>query len=106
MLSRKKWPDLTLIILFGSILFYTINGEDILGKLAASSSMGQLLTLLLHPFAHHNEDPWHIVGDIVLGFFVMGTLIESWVALGWKYRYTMYGLSYVSSLLAYIVMWK
>lgn len=75
-------------------------------ELVASGSMGRVLSWLLHPFAHHNENLWHIVGDIVLGFFVMGTLIESWVALGWKYRYEMYGLSYISALLADVTMWK
>jgi len=91
--SPRKWPYLTFIILVGSIVLYTIHGEDILANLLASGPIGQLLTLLLHPFVHMKNDPWHLVGNIVLGFFVMGTLIESWVALKWKYRYTMYGLA-------------
>ena len=106
MFSPRKWPYLTFIILVGSVVLYTIHGEDILANLLASSLTGQLLTLLLHPFVHMKSDPWHLVGNLVLGFFVMGTLIESWVALKWKYRYTMYGLAYISSLVVYIIMWK
>lgn len=106
MSSDRRWPYLTVAILVGSVLLYAAHGQVLLEQLAASGPIGRLLSFLLHPFAHNKEDVWHIVGDIGLGFFVMGTLIESWVALGWKYRYQMYGLSYVSSLLADVMMWK
>lgn len=82
-----------------------MSGVVLLDSLSRSGMVGLVLTLFLHPFVHH-IDPWHLWSDLVLGFLVMVVLVESWVALNWKYRYKMYLLAYVSSLIAYLLTWQ
>jgi len=105
LLSPRRWPYLTVTILVVTVIAQIENAVIPLYSLSRSSTGGLILALFLHPFVHH-MDPWHLWGDLVLGFLVMGILIESWVALSWKYRYAMYGLAYVSSLVACVLTWQ
>jgi len=108
LVSLKKLPFATIAFIVASVAF-----SYYLWYFAPMSFQrwlfldptGQLVLVLIHPIVHVSVE--HLVGNMVFGIAILGTLIESWMTLlTRRLRYGMLVFCYLASLAVSVLVWK
>ena len=100
-LRRVPWGTIALVA--ASVLFFYLALPP-LREWLESDPTGKMVSLLIHPLIHENED--HLWGNIFFGLLIAGTLIESWMThLTQRSRWSILLTCYVISLTVSLGDW-
>jgi membrane associated rhomboid family serine protease len=104
----RRIPYATIALIFGSVAFFCFSFLPVAEPFSywlLFDPTGRFVLLLIHPIVH--IDFRHLVGNMIFGIAILGTLIESWMVLvRRRVRYGILVFCYASSLGVSALVWK
>lgn len=102
-MDLRRFPWVSLFLGLASVVFYFLAPNSLQDWLRADGT-GQIIRWIFHPIIHNSL--WHLIGNVIFGWPLVGTLVESWMMFSRRVRLAFLLYCYLVSLIISLIMWK